>query len=96
MLHNDAADYVWSCDIFQHIDKPSRQDEMSLVPQVTLQPFDKWAMDFVGPINPPGKRIGAQYIITTTDYLNRRVEVAPVVDCTTMTAARFIFENIRI
>ena len=67
---------------------------MSLVPQVTLQPFDKWAMDFVGPINPPRKRIGAWYIITKTEYLKSWAEAAPVVDCTAVTTTKFIFENI--
>ena len=51
-------------------------------------------MDFVGPINPPGKRMGARYIITATDYLTRWAEVVLVADCTTATAAKFIFENI--
>ena len=50
-LHNDAIEYAMSCDICQHVGKPSWQDEMSLVSQVTLQPFDKWAIDFVGRIN---------------------------------------------
>ena len=61
---------------------------------MTLQPFDKWAMDFVGPINPLGKWIGARYINIATNYLTRWVEFAPVIDCTTAMAARFIFENI--
>ena len=66
---------------------------MLLVPHVTMQPFDKWDVDFVGPINPPRNWTGAQYIITATDYLTRWVEATPVVDCTTVMAARFIFEN---
>ena len=44
---------------------------MPLVPQVTLQPFDKWVEDFVGVVNPPRKRTGAWYIITTMNYLTR-------------------------
>ena len=67
---------------------------MLLVPQVTLHPFDKWVMDFVGPINPPRKQTGAWYIITATNYLTRWVEAASVVDCTTATVARFLFDNI--
>ena len=67
---------------------------MPLVPQVTLQPFDKWAIDFVGPINPPAKKSGARYIITATDYLTRWAEAQPVKNCSTATAANFIFDNI--
>ena len=67
---------------------------MLLVPQVTLHPFDKWEVDFVGPINPDGKRTGAWYIITMIDYLTRWEEVAPVVDSTTMKTTIFFFENI--
>ena len=67
---------------------------MQLVLQVTLQPFDKWDMDFVGPINPPGKWTGACYIITATNYLTRWVQVALVVDCTATMTTMFIFENI--
>ena len=67
---------------------------MSLVPKVTLQPFDKWVMDFLGSINPPGKRTGVPYIITTMDYFTRWAEDAPVIDCTAATTTRFLFDNI--
>jgi len=35
--------------------KPTPKDEMSMEPQVTSEPFEKWGMDFVGPIIPPSK-----------------------------------------
>ena len=59
-LNGDAANYARTCDVCQRTRKRSQRDEMPLVPHVTLQPFDKWAMDFVGPINPLEKRIGAK------------------------------------
>ena len=67
---------------------------MSLRPQITLWAFDKWAIDFVGPINPLGKQTGARYIITGTEYLTRCAEAKAVRNCDAATAAQFIFENI--
>jgi hypothetical protein len=30
-------------------------DEMPLQTQLMVDPFEKWALDFVGPINPPSR-----------------------------------------
>jgi hypothetical protein len=51
-------------------------------------------IDFVGPINPLSKITGAIYIITTTEYLTRWVEVALVKYCNTKTTAHFLFEHV--
>jgi len=67
---------------------------MPLVPHVTLQAFDKWTIDFIGPINPPGKKTGVRYIITTIDYLTMWVEAQEVRDCNTKIVVKFIFEYI--
>ena len=71
-----------------------RRDDIPLVPQVMMQEFDKWVVDFVGPIILPRKRTSTCYIITTTDYLTRWVEVVPVKYYTTVTAVKFLFENV--
>lgn len=67
---------------------------MLLVPQVNLQVFDKWAINFDRTINPLGTRTGARYIITATDYLTRWDEAQLVKDCNTKNSAKFIFEYI--
>jgi transposase InsO family protein len=61
---------------------------------MTLQEFEKWAIDFMVPINPPGKRTGERYIITATEYLTRWVEARAVKDCSATTTVRFIFDDI--
>jgi hypothetical protein len=79
-IHKDAKKSCRSCDVCQHIGRPSKRDEMPLQPQVTLQAFDKLAIDFVGPINPLGKKTRLIHIITTTNYLTRWAKARPVKD----------------
>jgi hypothetical protein len=50
----------------------NHRDEMPLQPQVVLDPFERWAMDFVGPINPPSN--WKVYILVYTDYMTKWVE----------------------
>jgi hypothetical protein len=93
MIHGYSKEYFQRCNVFQRVVKPNKRDEMPLRPQVTLQAFDKWEIDFVGQINPPKKRIGARYIITTTEYLTRWVEATLVKECIIETIAHFLFEQ---
>ena len=67
---------------------------MLLVLQVTLHEFNKWDFEFVGPINPPKKCMGACYIITATNYSIRWAKVTLVRDCTTATPVRFLFGHV--
>ena len=65
-MHKDAKEYYQTYDVCQRVGKPSKQDEMPLMPQVTLQVFDKLDVDFIELINPPTKRSGVRYIINVT------------------------------
>jgi hypothetical protein len=88
-LHKDAKVVYQTCDVFHRVGNPSRRDKIPLVSQVTLQAFDKWAVDFVGPINPPMKRSGVIYIIYVTYYLTRWYEAELEIDCSVETSAQF-------
>jgi hypothetical protein len=93
-LHKDAKQYYRAYDVCQRVEKTSRRDEMPLAPQLTFQAFEKWAIDFVGPINPPGKHTGALYIMTMTKYLTTWEEAREVKECSATTTAQFIFDDI--
>lgn len=90
-LHKDGKEYYQVCDVCQRTRKSSRRDEIPLFPHVTLHASDKWAIDFVAPINPPRKKTGVRYIITTIDYLTRWAEAQAVKDCSVETTMKFIF-----
>eukprot|EP00253_Pinus_taeda_P015157 PITA_15157 len=91
-LHQDVRRYISQCDRCQRMGKPTPRDEMLLQPQVTLEPFEKWGMDFVGPINPPSKQ--RSYIIVYTDYLTKWVETKAIEAATEEKVAEFLRENI--
>lgn len=41
-----------------------------------VAPFDKWGIDFFGPIDPPSE--GKSYILVCTDYVTKWVEENPM------------------
>eukprot|EP00253_Pinus_taeda_P003563 PITA_03563 len=68
------------------------RDEMPLQPQVTLEPFEKLGMDFVGPINPPSRQ--KSYIIVCIDYLTKWEETKAIKAATKEKVAEFLRKNI--
>jgi len=51
-------------------------------------------IDFVGPIQPPGKKTGAFYIITMMEYITRWAKAQRVKDCTGATVEKFLFDYV--
>jgi hypothetical protein len=86
--------YAQSYDIFQKVGKPSHRGEFLLHLVCALQAFEKWDVNFIGPITPSSKHSKARYINNENDYLTCLIEAKFVQDFSTTTTSRFIFENI--
>jgi len=59
---------------------------------VTFKPFEKWGMDFAGPINPPPRQ--KSYIIVCTDYLTKWAEMKAIKVAIEEEVVEFLRENI--
>ena len=51
-LFKDAIKYTKSCDSFQWMGIPIVVDEIPMQTQVIIEQFEKWELEFVGPISP--------------------------------------------
>jgi len=71
-IFKDSKKYVKSCDSCKRMGRPMTSDEMPLQPQVHLEPFEKWALDFIGPINPSSN--SKKYILVCTNYVTKWAE----------------------
>jgi hypothetical protein len=63
-----------ACDKCQKFVGREHFSAMPLQPVLPNFPFSKWGLDFIGLINPPYS-VGHVYILTTTDYFTKWVEV---------------------
>lgn len=92
-LVRDVKEYVQSCDQCQRTGAPAFRHHWPLTPIIPLAPFEKWGIDFIGPINPVTVR-KRRYIILATDYATKWVEARATIRNDAKTAAEFLFECI--
>ncbi len=94
MMLKDAHKLVQGCVVCQRIGQPTSADRMQDHLILPLEPFQKWGLDFVGPIKPKGGRTGARYILVATDYATKWVEAIALRDNKAASVARFLYKNI--
>lgn len=68
-----------------------RFDEIPLQPQLVLEPFDRWALDFAGPINPSS--YSKVYLWTYIDYVTKWVEAKALEKAIEQVVSNFMFEE---
>lgn len=91
-IHKDVGRYIRKCDRCQRMGRPTKYDEMPLFPQVVITPFDKWGLDFVGPIDLPSN--GKSYILVCTNYVTKWVEVKAMKHARDNKVVEFLYEDI--
>lgn len=92
-MFRDAHRYAHRCDACQRYARNDLHMALPLNPSLPLLPFEKWGIDYVGPIHPSSSRHNA-YIILAVDYLTKWVEAKAVKIADKKTTAKFLFENI--
>ena len=92
-IHRDVRNFVRSCDQCQRTGAPSFRNHWPLTPIIPLAPFEKWGIDFIGPIFPVSAR-KKRYIILATDYATKWVEAKATRKNDAETSAIFLFEEI--
>jgi hypothetical protein len=65
---------------------------MPLQAQAVIEPFEKWALDFLGPINPASKK--RKYILVCTDYVTNWVETKSLLAASEQSVVDFFFNEI--
>ena len=65
---------------------------MLLQPQIVIEPFEKWALDLVGTINPSSHK--KSYILVCTDYVTKWVEEKALIRATEQPVSNFLLEDI--
>lgn len=67
-------------------------DEMPLQPQIVVGPFDKWGIDFGGPIEPSSQE--KSYILVCTGYVTKWAEAKPMKHPRDNNMEKFLYESI--
>jgi hypothetical protein len=89
----DAHRHANRCDACQRYARNDLHMALPLNPSFPLLPFEKWGIDYVGPVHPTSPRRNA-YILLAVDYLTKWVEAKAVRTANKSTTAKFMFENI--
>ena len=91
-LFKDSHAHVRKCNACQRYARNDLRMEMPLHISLPLVSFEKWGIDYVGPVHSNSSR-GMAYIVVATEYLTKWAEVKVVKTNTAVHAATFMYEN---
>ncbi len=89
----DAESHTKRCDACQFYVRNDLHLDFPLNLSLPLVPFQKWGIDYIGPIHPTFSK-GMQYIIVATEYLTKWAETKVVKFADAKQTTIFLYENI--
>ena len=90
-LFKDAHTMCRECEKCQRLGKVSRRDMLPLNPNLVVDLFDVWGIDFMGPFP---SSFGYIYILVGVDYVSKWVEAVHCRTADHMVVLKFLKENI--
>ncbi|KAL3686421.1 hypothetical protein R1sor_008995 [Riccia sorocarpa] len=93
-VHKDCDTFVKRCDACQRQGRPVSRYASLLSLMLATRPFQKWRIDFIGPINPPSRSTRHKYIIVATDYVTKWTEAASFTSAKAAVTIQFLHNNI--
>ena len=91
-MQKKAQEYVKKCDQCQRFALNIHQPRGFLNPLFGPWPFAQWGLDIVGPF--PKAAGNKRYLMVSTDYFTKWVEVEPLVNIKDVDAKKFVWKNI--
>lgn len=67
---------------------------MSLIGILADHPFEKWGIDFIGPISPAAKHTQARYIIVAIDFFTKWAKARATKKNDARSTAKFLYEQV--
>ena len=92
-VYTDTREWVVGCDTCQRAGKPLKRDFMPLNPSHAQELFERWGLDFIGPLK-VSKTRRCRYIVVATEYLTKWAEARALPDNSAVSTAKFIYEQI--
>ena len=88
-IFKDVRKYAQACNSCQRMGRLGQSDEMPLQPQFFTEPFERWALDFIGPFHLESNK--KAYILVATDYVTKWVETVDLPRATEEAVINFLF-----